>query len=247
MNSRLGCASVWGGIENINQEVECAALSASLFSKSADGGKGGDIYFFSVCGGDRLARIAVADVVGHGKTVSDVSGWVYQSLKDHLNNPAGDQVIRNLNNTVEKRGFQAMTTIVLASIVLRDDHLYFTYGGHPPMMIWRGQTGVWAPVSPPETVGCNLPLGVLANACYDQSQIPIEPGDRIFIYTDGVLEAPSPDGEFFGEERLIKSLNQAAVNTPVGLKESVLHAIKSHTGGTTEHDDITLLAVEARV
>ncbi len=245
MTQRLECARVWGGIENIDRELECGPVSASLFSRSAEGGKGGDIYFFSVCGGDRMARIAVADVVGHGETVSTVSHWVYQSLKDHLNDPLGSQVVKNLNNTVEKRGFQAMTTIVLASIVLRDGHLYFTYAGHPPMMIWRAKTGLWSAVSPPESEGCNLPLGVMANACYDQSQIPLEPGDRIFIYTDGVLEAPSKDGELFGESRLMDSLKQAPQNNPAGLKKSVLDAIGSHTGGLMSHDDLTLLCVEA--
>ncbi|GAG80253.1 unnamed protein product [marine sediment metagenome] len=48
------------------------------------GGKGGDIYYFGVCKGDIITRLAIADVTGHGETVSEVSQYVYDSLNSHI-------------------------------------------------------------------------------------------------------------------------------------------------------------------
>ena len=63
---RIHCAEVWGGIDHIDRDIVTGGLTASVYSKSSDGSRGGDIYYFSVCGGDQLTRIALADVQGHG-------------------------------------------------------------------------------------------------------------------------------------------------------------------------------------
>ncbi|MEE8430921.1 MAG: SpoIIE family protein phosphatase, partial [Candidatus Desulfatibia sp.] len=56
-----------------NQDLEISAgkVVASLYSAASDGGKGGDIYYFGVCKGDRITRLAIADVVGHGEAVTE--------------------------------------------------------------------------------------------------------------------------------------------------------------------------------
>ena len=66
---RLQCAEIWGGIRNQDTDVCSAGITASLFSGACDGGKGGDIYYLSVCNSDMLTRIAIADVIGHGRAV----------------------------------------------------------------------------------------------------------------------------------------------------------------------------------
>jgi serine phosphatase RsbU (regulator of sigma subunit) len=45
---------------------------------------GGDIYYFGVCKGDTITRLAIADVTGHGEAVSEISQYVYDSLKAHM-------------------------------------------------------------------------------------------------------------------------------------------------------------------
>ena len=246
MSYRMQCAEIWGGIDNTDEVIETAALKASIYVRSAEGGKGGDIYYFSACGADYLTRIAVADVMGHGKEVSQVSDWVYKGLKDHINDMQADDIVSRLNNMVEKRGLEAMTTIVLASMVVKQGQLYFTYAGHPPMMVYHQGRNLWQPaVSPTGEQGQNLPLGVLQDASYDQTEMQLDPGDKLFIYTDGLLEAPSPDGEQFGRERLVETLMQNRDADPGDLKEAVLTRLMEHTSGRTDHDDVTLLAVQA--
>jgi hypothetical protein len=81
---RLECAGIWGGIRNRDIEVTAGKVIGSIYSAACEGGKGGDIYYFGVCKGDIITRLAIADVVGHGEVVSEVSQYVYDSLKAHM-------------------------------------------------------------------------------------------------------------------------------------------------------------------
>ena len=109
----------------------------SLYSSSAHGGKGGDIYFLSVCGNDVLTRIALADVAGHGQTVSDVSQWLYVSLEARMGSVDGDRILADLNRVAVERGISAMTTGAVVSFYSEDSNVYCSYAGHHPMLIYR--------------------------------------------------------------------------------------------------------------
>ena len=78
---RLVCAEIWGGIGAIDQDVSTAGLTASISSVAAGGEQGGDIHYLSYCRYDFLTRIAIADVRGHGESVTLVSSWVYAAVR----------------------------------------------------------------------------------------------------------------------------------------------------------------------
>jgi hypothetical protein len=82
---RLECTELWGGIRNQDIEVSAGKVIGSIYSAPCcEGGKGGDIYYFGVCRGDIITRLAVADVTGHGEAVSEISQFVYDTLKAHM-------------------------------------------------------------------------------------------------------------------------------------------------------------------
>jgi serine phosphatase RsbU (regulator of sigma subunit) len=81
---RLECKEIWGGIRNRDIEVSAGKVIGSIYSASSEGGLGGDIYYFGVCKGDTITRLAIADVTGHGEAVSEISRYVYDSLKAHM-------------------------------------------------------------------------------------------------------------------------------------------------------------------
>ena len=83
-HSRLECKGIWGGIHNRDIEVSAGKVIGSIYSAASEGGRGGDIYYFGVCKGDIITRLAIADVTGHGEAVSEVSQFVYESLKAHM-------------------------------------------------------------------------------------------------------------------------------------------------------------------
>ena len=81
---RLECKEILGGIRDKDIEVSAGKVIASIYSAACCGERGGDIYYFGVCKGDIITRLAIADVTGHGEAVSDVSQYVYDSLKAHV-------------------------------------------------------------------------------------------------------------------------------------------------------------------
>ncbi len=81
---KLECKKIWGGIQNIETEVTAGKTVGHIYSASSEGSKGGDIYYFGVCRGGIITRLAIADVTGHGEAVSEVSQYVYDSLNAHI-------------------------------------------------------------------------------------------------------------------------------------------------------------------
>ena len=245
---QLKCAEVWGGFQNEDVDACSSAVTTSLFSSACDGGKGGDIYYVSVCQGDMLTRIALADVVGHGERVSRVSQWLYNSLKARMNGGDGNEILAELNRLASEHGFSAITTAAIVSFHKDDSRLCFCYAGHPPMLVQHGAATHWEAAwleSRSEGLA-NLPLGVEVGTRYDEQSVAVQSGDRIFLYTDGVVETRNPGGEFFGGQRLGALLDENGGKSLYGLKTAVLSSLRQFAAGELTHDDVTLLAIELR-
>ena len=82
---RLECKELWGGIQYQDIEISAGKIIGSIYSAPCGkGGKGGDIYYVGVCKGDTISRLAIADVTGHGAIVSEISQYVYETLKAYM-------------------------------------------------------------------------------------------------------------------------------------------------------------------
>ena len=243
---RIPCATIWGGIREESIDVCSRSVEASLYSSAAEGGKGGDIYFLSVCGHDALTRVALADVAGHGKTVSDVSQWLFECLESSMESVEGNRVLADLNALAVERGISALTTGAVVGFYSEDSKVYFSYAGHHPMLVLRAEAKRWEPAEIEGEDGANLPLGVLGDVRYDQDAFVGQAGDRLFLYTDGLVEAPNGAGERFGEERLRGLLDAHADASLIQLKQAVLDAALDFSGGSLAHDDTTVIALSIR-
>ena len=242
---KIRCSEIWGGTQDADVDVCTTSIRASLYSSSCDGGKGGDVYYLSVCDSDLLTRIAVADVAGHGKKVSDVSQWLFDSLKLRMNSAEGHKVLADLNRLADEYGYRALTTATVVAFYLSDSKLYVAHAGHPPLLIRRQTETEWHPVELEVAHGTShMPLGVDPDAPYTQQMMPFSSGDRVFLYTDGVTEAPDSAGQRFGAQRLLDVLNKTAGEDLPGLKDTVLETLREYSGGPLEHDDVTLMAIE---
>ena len=243
----IDCAEIWGGVRGEDVDACTSGVVASLYSSAAEGGKGGDVYYISSCDGDAVTRVAIADVMGHGEVVSDISQWLYDALRIRINDLESNGVLAELNTLAEGRGYKAMTTAAVVTFSGADSNLYFSYAGHPPIFAYRHNDKRWEAVTL-ESQGkqANLPLGVLMDTPYDQELRSLATGDRLFLYSDGVTEAPDREGEQFGMDRLQAVLETAADGTPRDLKKAVLSALCRHTGGSLAHDDVTFMVLEVR-
>ena len=240
---RLQCSEVWGGIKNEDLDVCSPGLNVSLFSSSCDGGKGGDVYYFSLCSADRVTRIALADVVGHGEEVCQIGQWVYEQMAAKLDEWDLTGMMASLNERVVRMGLKALTTAVVLSYYRDLKHVYYCYAGHPPMLV-RSLDGEWNEMVPPrsETTG-NLPLGVMDDTSYVMSDARLINGEVLLIYSDGVLEAPNRDGVRFGLKRLRATLRKIGNADASELKHGIISRLRDWTGGPLEHDDVTLIVI----
>lgn len=242
---RIKCAEVWGGVVNINADLCTNRIEVSIYSHSSDGVAGGDIYYFSACNHDVLTRILLADLQGHGIEVEQLSRWIYEVLRENIDNPEGCSVFASLNRLVHEQGVKAITTALVATFSAADFTLRFSNAGHPPGLLKGFDTSTWAPLSlEPATERANLPLGVLEAMVYDQGVIQLRPGDRLVFYTDGVTECPSPQEEEFGVERLREVLADSSVSIKLA-RDRLLAALLRHAKGNLTHDDTTFMLVEA--
>ena len=84
-HGRLECKELWGGNRSQDSEVSAGNVIGSIYSTACcQGGHGGDIYYFGVCKDGIITRLAIADVTGHGEAVSEISQYVYETLKAYI-------------------------------------------------------------------------------------------------------------------------------------------------------------------
>jgi sigma-B regulation protein RsbU (phosphoserine phosphatase) len=143
-----------------------------------------------------------------------------------------------------------MTTAAVVAYFSQENKARISYAGHPPVLYKRAEDKVWSYARPPgrkgQSDGCplNIPLAVDMETRYEQLTIPMFPGDRLFVYTDGIIDAPNPVGESFGFERLKDVLDENAAAPLSELKSTVLNKLIQYTQKKLNHDDVTLIILE---
>jgi len=115
-------------------------------------------------------------------------------------------------------------------------------GGLPPLLIHRENQGIIAQVK-----SSNPPLGILGPAEFDNSIeiVDIKPNDRIYIYSDGIIECENQNQELFGQERLDKCFMNN--NDPDRLFDEIMESVSVFGAGNPQSDDITIIEVSCPV
>jgi sigma-B regulation protein RsbU (phosphoserine phosphatase) len=123
-------------------------------------------------------------------------------------------------------------------------HRTLTYAsaGHCPPRIRRAGNGILESMDRSR----QLPLGIEPNETYVDIVEPLQSGDNILIYTDGITEARNPRGDFYGLELLDKTLMHNTCKTTKQLLDAALQSLEAFTNGTSATDDRTLLAISVR-
>jgi sigma-B regulation protein RsbU (phosphoserine phosphatase) len=143
-----------------------------------------------------------------------------------------------------------MTTAAVVAYYSQESEARVSYAGHPPVLYRRAGDKAWSYAKPPGRKGqcdgfpLNIPLAIDLDTLYGQITISMAPGDRLFVYTDGIIDTPSPEGESFGLVRLKDALD-ANTGVPLSeLKSAVLKTLHQYSGKELTHDDVTLIALE---
>jgi serine phosphatase RsbU (regulator of sigma subunit) len=94
-----------------------------------------------------------------------------------------------------------------------------------------------------ETAGDTFPLGILEDANYEETRLQLAIGDKIILYTDGIVEAMNEKEEMFGFERLQEVVLEAKSAEADLLLKEILEKVNDFAGNAPQHDDLTVIVV----
>ncbi|NPU85145.1 MAG: SpoIIE family protein phosphatase [Syntrophaceae bacterium] len=200
---------------------------------------GGDLYSFFLVDDDHLF-FAVGDVSGKGipaalfmaVTITLMKGIARRNI-----DPA--DILERINGELCRENDSLMFVTVFCGILdVRTGELRYSNAGHnPPVLRSLGGSACWLPV--PE----GILLGVFKDAVYRTERIRFVPGDEILLYTDGVTEALNPEKGFFGDARLLRTVDEKMDRDPAGLVGRIVDSVRTFADTEPQSDDITVLAV----
>lgn len=243
------CAEVWGGNRPTDRAIQLPGARGWVYSRPCDGGRGGDIHYVSLCSSGLISRVCLADVAGHGERIASASTTIHGLLRRYMNNYDQRRVLYELNRRMEKSDVGTMTTAVALTIFPPRRRISISYAGHPRAWLQRRSETTWQMLDhepSSRTAGLSdMPLAIVPDVEFRRTNLGIRSGDRLLLITDGVLEAPAPSGEQFGEARL-KAVLEANRRRGLGeLVHAVLEALCDHTTcPEIAHDDVSLLLLE---
>lgn len=201
---------------------------------------GGDLYDFILIPDNRWGFV-IGDVSGKG-----VSAALYMALcrtqihtcGGELENPS--DAIRKANRLIFDEGRSSMfITVFYAVLDPARMTLSWVNAGHNPPLLVRGKG--------PEVQmfeGRGIALGVIDDVDIPERTVPVERGDLIFLYTDGVTEAFNTADEYYGEERMIAVVRRNRSRPANEIRDALLEDIRQFTGTAPQSDDITFILIK---
>ena len=192
----------------------------------------GDFYDFLVTD-QTQAGLLIADVAGHGVPAALIASMVKLAATSQRTNAADPATLLSGMNTVLHGNTQEQ--FVTAAYVYLDAAsatLRYSAAAHPPMLLLRGGSVV-------ELAENGLMLAAFSFATYSTAEYPLEPGDRLVLYTDGLLEAANATGEEFGPHRLSALLKDGARLNPEAAADHIISSLQ--TWSKSQNDDLTIL------
>jgi sigma-B regulation protein RsbU (phosphoserine phosphatase) len=246
----FGCMELWAGNERAHRSLDLAGLESDVIAVPSGGHKGGDLSaVFSCC--DNIARVVLADCVGHGYTASAVARHVHHLLHkfQDIRDTAGLLAALNDAFTVSNEksdGPLRLTTVVTGTFDGLTGEFNFAYAAHPRMLLWREREKRFLELG--EGLE-NFPLGYITGETYNQQSVRLHPGDMILAFSDGATEVRSPAGEQLTSKGFLElaEKTKSKLAHPLALPDfskALLGGVQLHSGRAGElEDDVTLLTL----
>lgn len=250
MTETYQCMEVWGGNQPADNGVVMPGVDAWVVSRPfEDDDAGGDVHYVSSCATGRITRFLVADVSGHGSTVSAVASSLRTLMRRYVNFVDQGRLVAELNRefgALSQNG--AFATAVVATYFTPTGYLTLCNAGHPRPLHYSNSKRAWRVLHPGEVADdpsgdapANIPLGIADGVSYDQLGLRLARGDIVLFYTDAILEVFDARGTQLGEQGLLDLVRSLPIGDTQAFLSGVLRAIEAFGG--RPKDDITLLAV----
>jgi phosphoserine phosphatase RsbU/P len=199
---------------------------------------GGDWFDVVRVGEDCWSAVA-ADVSGKGVSAALLAGLLQGAFLAVAGREEGmERRFSRLNHFLNERTGGEKYATVFYCAVKRDGGVRYVNAGHcAPLLVTPD--GALQALEP-----TGLPIGLIDPAEYEMAAAALAPGAKIVVYTDGITEAESPSGEFFGRRRLRDAVRANAALSCVELHAAIGAALCGFTRGAPQADDLTLLVLE---
>ena len=198
----------------------------------------GDFYEFIPLDENRVG-VLVADVSGHGVPAALIAAMIkvaLQSVVPCAHDPR--EVLRGLNRILSGQLHDQFVTAAYLLIDTQNRKALYSSAGHPPLIRSRG--------SKLERIESNgIVFGVMPDPDYPVCDMPISPGDRFLLYTDGAIEPENASGDSFGHGKLDQVVRNNQSRPPSELVDQLLFEIRQwQPASMAQQDDITLVVID---
>jgi phosphoserine phosphatase RsbU/P len=205
---------------------------------------GGDFYAVHHTD-DRHLGILVADISGHGIPAALLASMIkvaFNSNSSAANHPA--RMLESMNQALTGQLNDEFITAAYLWINFEEMILRHASAGHPAPILIRGSK------AEDQTIMTrNIPIGITENVKYCDSVVKIFPGDRIVIYTDGLVEVFNAHGELFGKNRLLTVLAESLDVPGEKISDLLIRKVNAWSGKRANEsldDDVTVIVVDVR-
>ncbi|SYZ74327.1 putative Serine phosphatase [Candidatus Zixiibacteriota bacterium] len=207
---------------------------------------GGDFYDYIKIDEDRHF-FSIGDVSGKGVPAALLMSNIQAFFRSQVLKGTDVNLINlaeGLNNMICQYGQKGQpetlqfVTAIFGQYNCQTGLLRYINGGHPAPIIIRKNNFLFEPGLP------DLIVGVVAQYQFTVREIPLQAGDTVFLYSDGVTEAFSPDGTMFGEEKLMEAIKSCNRDELPCLCRALLEKVSMHCQNLPRSDDITMLAMK---
>jgi len=182
----------------------------------------------------------LADVSGKGMSAALLGSMVLGALSMEFRSRAQPQeVLNRVNQLLCEKSLPSQFVTLFLFLLSPQGMGQFISAGHNPAYLFRSATGKIE-----ELVSDVHVLGLFDSASYQSRTLHLYKGDILVVYSDGLTDAQNQQEEMFGEERLLKIIQQEAPSGSHALEQKFLKAIEDFTQGTPQNDDITFVVVE---
>jgi sigma-B regulation protein RsbU (phosphoserine phosphatase) len=202
----------------------------------------GDLYdIIELADGSLL--LAVLDVSGHGVAAALYTALLRTVLRSQTKLTTDpNRIAQAMNNELAGvvGGSGEFATCFLLRLDPSRGAFEYVGAGHDPAIVMSA-TG-----KPRLIEGEGLAMGIRANEKYPAARATLQPGERLFLYTDGLHEVFNADGVRFGRKRLIELLRRTIACEPAGQLDQVIRVVRSFAGNDSFDDDVTLVCISPR-
>ena len=185
--------------------------------------------------------IVVGDVTGHGigPALLMAETRAYLRIVARNREEPGEILTRTNRVLAEDIGRERYITLLLARLNPEQRTLVYANAGHPAGFLFAGDGSLKTTLK-----RTGVPLGLRSTAEYRPSnEITLDSGDILMLITDGIDETLSPDGEFFGVERVLEVVRARRGEPSRAMVDALFEAVRNFSGDLQQADDLTAVVI----